>query len=266
MSSEDTVGRCPDCGSSNINAETSLATAICGECGLVLDDDTLPSAQSTETKTQAASQPGSDTGDAVDRPETDTNGWHSDFEVKDSSDEHLVEALIQMETVAEELTMTVDSRLRAAELLTEAWEQRFMHGRGTDATVATCLYTACRQSGQPRPISSVADTTGVCDSKLRSIYRTLVTELELQVETAESEDYISYLSTQLELDHETATKAEGVLTEAQGVAGNPVGIAAAALYIAANETVNTITFREAAAVTGVTKETIWRKAESLRRN
>jgi transcription initiation factor TFIIB len=169
-----------------------------------------------------------------------------------------------MEAVAEELTTTVEARFRAAEILTEAWEQRFMHGRGEDITVAACLYTACRTSGQPRPISRIADTAGVCESKLKSIYRTLMTELELQVETAEPEDYIPHLTAQLELDHETATKAEGVLAKTQRVAGNPVGIAAAALYIAANGTENTITFREAAEISGVTKETIWRKAENLR--
>jgi transcription initiation factor TFIIB len=266
MSSEDTVGRCPGCGSSNINTETNLTTAICDECGVVLDDGSFSSAQSMETKAQSASRSQSGNGDAVDQSETAARRWHSDLEVKDSSDERLVGALTQMETMAEELTMTVEACFRAAEILTEAWEQRFMHGRGEDPTVAACIYTACRQRGQPRPISSVADTVGVCDSGLKSIYRTLVTELELQVETAESDDYIPHLSAQLELSHETAMKAEDVLAKAQDVAGNPVGIAAAALYIAANDTENTITFREAAEVSGVTKETIWRKAESLRRN
>ena len=209
------------------------------------------------------SQAQSDSGDTEDQPEKPIE-WHSGIEIKDSSDERLVGAFIRMEALADEFTMTVKTRFRAAELISEAWEQRFMHGRGENTTVAACLYIACRKLGQPIPINKVADATDVSTSKLKSVYRTLVTELNLQVDVAEPADYIPHLSVQLGLDHNAVKRAKVELAKVDTVPGNPVGIAAAALYLAANTTEHAITFRETAEAAGMTKETIWRKTERFR--
>ena len=138
-----------------------------------------------------------------------------------------------------------------------------MHGRQEDAVLGACIYVACREHRNPRPVAAVSAVLNVNAPTINSTYRKLKRGLERRIRVATPEDYVPYLIDQLSLSDEMVADAIHILNESQDIAGNPVGIAAAALYLAANAGDETITYREAGQAAGVTKETVWRQVDTI---
>lgn len=251
---------CPACDSVLDELGSGIEVPICQSCGLVLHDTEGSSLPVTQARVQTT-----DEVDVVENPETTTDGWWTEIEINDSSDQRLVETLARMDTVTEELDVDPQTRIQAAEVVTNAWERRFMHGRREDATVGASVYAACRKSGHPRPIGAVAEAANVNKSSLQSTYRTLTTKLEIQTGVALPGEYVPYLRKRLNLSDEVATDTIDILSNLNDVSGNPVGVAAAALYIAADAGGESISLRKIGQTAGVTKETVWRKATAIRR-
>ena len=262
MTPTTTPEHCPSCESTEIDTETDLATGLCTDCGLVLDGQTsVPSSPSP------SESPDGERGDSVDG--RDDNGtpdvdWREAVEVKDVSDQRLVDLLTRVDVVAEDLALAEAVRVRTAELVVEAWESRFMHGRSEDATIAACVSIACREAKRPRPAPAIGEAIGVKASKLKSAFRKLVAELELQPTPVGPAEYVPYVGAELALDSESMAVAAEGLREADGIPGNPAGIAGAALYLSTRDCASAVTLSLVGQAAGVTKETVWQRVADLR--
>lgn len=78
-----------------------------------------------------------------------------------------------------------------------------------------------------------------------------------------SAEYLGHICRELSLSGEVEKTARGLL-EGHHTGGNPVGIAAAASYEAANAEEADLTLREVAEMIGLTKQTVWRHASKIR--
>lgn len=190
--------------------------------------------------------------------------WREGVEIKDVSDQRLVDLLTRVDVVAEDLALEEGVRVRTAELVVEAWESRFMHGRSEDVIIAACVSTACREAERPRPAPVIAEAIGVDASNLKSTFWKLIAELEPQLTPVSPVDYVPYLGEELALDSESVAVAVEGLREADGIPGNPAGVAVAALYLAVSDCANAVTLSEAGQAAGVTKETVWQRVEDIR--
>lgn len=190
--------------------------------------------------------------------------WWDSITVRDSSDQRLIDLLNGMDRVADKLNMSPETRKRAAELVTDSWEQRVLHGRREDAVIGACVYAACRDSKRPRPISTVASATELRNSKLKAAYRTIRTEVGIESGIITPEQYIPYLGTELSLSTDCTVDATDLLGDLDDISGNPVGIAVAALYVVADARDEQLTIRQAAHAAGLAKETVWRQATAIR--
>lgn len=258
MSVED-PDQCLACDSPLQEIEAGIESPICPNCGLVAQE----AAKLPTSEIQRGSQLTEEGTDVRGGSIVDAGEWWSGIDVKDSSDQRLVDALNRMDALAEALVLGPSTRIRAAEVVTEAWEQRFMHGRREDTTLGASVYAACREHGCPRPIGTVAEAANVSQSELQSTYRTLTKELEIRTRVTQASEYVPYLRKQLNLSHQVETESTEVLDELQSISGNPSGIAAAALYVVANANDEPVSYRKAGQAAGVTKETVWRKATAL---
>lgn len=254
--------RCPGCESTAIDTETDHATGLCTNCGLVLDGQA-----SVHPPPTLSDRPNGERGESVDGrgddgpPDVD---WREAVKVKDVSDQRLVDLLTRVDVVAEDLALEEAVRVRTAELIVEAWESRFMHGRSEDATIAACVSTACREAERPRPAPAIGEAIGVNASKLKSTFRKLAGELELQPPPVGPPEYVPYLGTELALDGEPMAVAVEGLRAADEIPGNPAGIAVAALYLVVRGCTNAVTLSVAGQAAGVTKETVWQRVADLR--
>lgn len=242
---------CGFCGGS-LTERGPQSVPVCEGCGR------LNTAQEDSERVASAEQPTN--GDSSREEPTD---WTETVDVRDSSDELLVELLSSLDQTGDDLAANPDERLHAAELATNAWENRLTVGRSLEATVGACLYIAFRVCGQPRPIGVVADIVDATTGELSSLRQNIISDQDVAVAAPQSCDYVPYLSSTLRLPTTVSKHAQEML-DGVHLAGDPAGIAAGALYLAAQDSDNSITMKEAAQATRLTKETIWQRVDDLR--
>jgi transcription initiation factor TFIIB len=250
---------CPSCGSTAVDTDTELAPAVCQDCGLVLSQEL-----NTESFPSEVVENGNDGSPQTDENKTRSIDWQEEVVVSDASERQLVEVLSEMDSTASDLLIDPPIRLQAAEFITTAWERNLMHGRTKEITLGACLFAACDEANSPRPLRIVAEAIDAQPCNLFSTYRTIVSELGLQNDPTAPVEYLIYLQKATKVSDDVVTEAERLLNESSEIGGDPAGIAAGALYLAAVDTDLKITYVRAGQITGMTKETIWKKANAIR--
>ena len=235
---------CPACEAESVSYWEELEAWICDDCSYAVGQ------LSSETTIPEFSPD-------VDESPTDDQDWNRYVSARDKSEENLVEVLSHVEEFA------LPTELRAAEIVTEAWKQNFMHGRTKPDTVGASVYAASREAQQAIPPAAIADQLTSGRQSIKNTYRQLKSELQLDIAPPRPTEYLGHICRELDLPDEVETAAEKILVGTD-TGGNPVGIAAAAVYVSVSTDGSDVTLRKAAAVTGLTKETIWRHASKLR--
>ncbi|MFC4990545.1 transcription initiation factor IIB family protein [Saliphagus infecundisoli] len=170
----------------------------------------------------------------------------------------------QQECTLNHLLTTLDvaeSEAQLARVLSHrAFAAELHHGRGGTTTVASAVYTASRQAGQPLSLDEVADAAGVDRSELGRTYKQLVREFDLDIEPADPHKFVSRFGDQLELGESTMSTAHNVVDAASetGIRSghSPIGTAAGALYLAGLVTGEHVLQREVVEATEVTPVTL----------
>jgi transcription initiation factor TFIIB len=209
----------------------------------------------------SSSDPHSDCG--VSGNQDEQTDWTEEVDVTDSTDEQLVELLSYVEEVGPELGAGVEARDRTAEIVTDAWANRLLVGRSKDVAVGACWYITFRELGEPRPIDVVSETVDVASSKIHSFRQEANEELDVSLNIVQPSEYLPYLRSQLELSVAVSETAQKILQDAC-VSGNPAGIAAGGMYVAAQNLDESMTLREAAQTVRLSKETVWQRVNDLR--
>lgn len=228
-------------------------TLVCEDCGRVNDG------QTTAENADGINQPTGATPDEGNH----TSDWTKSVDVADSTDQKIVDLLSRVDQVGSNLQAGPSDRNRTAELVTDAWEHRLLEGRSVDSAVGACWYVTFRDQGKPRPIGVVADAVGSTSSELHAFRQTVSDELDVSLTVVQPSEYLPYLRSQLDLSTMTVQTAKELL-EGVSLGGNPAGIAAGGLYIAAHELSESVTMVEAARAVDLSKETIWQRVDDLR--
>lgn len=137
---------------------------------------------------------------------------------------------------------------------------RLIRGRSIESVTASVLYVACRQFSVPRTLEEVAAVTKVDKKEIGRSYRFLARELGIKLAPTSPIDYIPRFASELKLSGEVQGKAIEILSKviSMGLTSGrgPMGVAAAALYIAAVMNDEQRTQREVAEVARVTEVTV----------
>lgn len=253
MSFGDQPGECPACDSTTVETDTDLADGICAGCGLVYDGGDWAN-QSTGAFNHE-SQGGNQADSEAD--------WREEVIIRDASDQQLVRLLSQTSNLADELSLSDEEHMRAADLAVEAWNQNLMHGRELESVLAGVIYVTCRESGQPRPSHAVATAAETNTSKVQNTARILAEKLDLQIDPPGPKGYLNYLSRQLDLSKCTEKDVRELLSETEVMGGNPAAIAAAACYVVTSGS-GSLTLKQVGSAAGVTKETVWRHSTDFK--
>lgn len=251
--------QCPLCEAEAVNHDIEFASGVCAECGFVIksrdqpiDSDQTASADSLELSSSESS--------------TERNQV---LEVKDSSEQNLVKLLSMTESLGEILLLSPEGRIRAAEIVTEAWRRNILHGRSMSAGAGAAVHIACRELGCPRPVRRIADVAEIDSAVLYDTYQPLVDVLSLNLDAPQPIEFVPFICKSLERSPTETTVAQDLLRDRkEGIAGNPAGVAAAAVYVTLqNQTPeDAVTYREVGKVVKMTKETVWKQATELRQS
>jgi transcription initiation factor TFIIB len=286
------VNQCPECGG---HVTTNAVETVCEDCGLVLDSQPIDHGpewrafEDDETDPERTGAPLTPTrhdrglSTEIGR-KTDGNGntlsgqkrcqlgrlrrEHNRGRWRSKAEQNLAHGLAETRRVASALDLPESIRDQACELYRSASSEDLLPGRSIEAVAAASVYAACRCNALPRTLPEVGDVAKVAAERVEHAYGILNRELGLPAMPTPPGAYVPRFASTLGLSAGTRHRAEVLAAKAsdeqlaQGC--TPTGLAAACLYMAAQERCERVTQTDLAEVADVTPVTIRARWDELR--
>ncbi len=187
--------------------------------------------------------------------------------LKTSSERNLTIALAEITRMGTVLGLPRVVVLEASVMYREAIKRGLAKGRSIEALAAACVYAACRRYKVPRSLEEIAVHAKIDRKVIAKCYRLIIKEVLGKVPSTSAREYIPRLAKTLKLPPEVQREAISIIEKAYEVgitAGKtPIGLAAAALYIASVLLNSKRTQKEIAVAAGVTEVTIRNRYKEL---
>ena len=289
--------KCPSCGGRKMISDENTGELCCGKCGFVITDkitDTGAEWRSFANDENNRSRTGAGTSltihdmglstiigkankDATGKPLSSgvkssierLRTWDSRSQANTSADRNLRQALNEMDKLKDKLALTSAVIEKAAYIYRKAMERKLVRGRSIQGLVAACIYAACRNTETPRTLDDVANGINIRRKEVARGYRLIFRELDLKMPVVDPVKGVSRIASIAELSEKCKRKAVEILNQAKKlgiVAGkDPMGIAAAALYLACISIGETKSQKEISIASGVTEVTIRNRCAGLRK-
>ena len=289
--------KCPACGIKKILTDQNTGELFCGKCGLVISDKIIDtSAEWRSFSNEGGTDPtrtgaptsltmhdrglstviGAVNKDASGKPLSTSmkssierlRTWDSRSQTQTSADRNLRQALNEMSKIKDKLALTDTVIEKAAYIYRKAMEKKLVRGRTIQGLVGACLYAACRNTETPRTLQDIAKGMDIKKKDIARSYRLIFRELELKMPVVDPTQCVARIASIAVLTEKTKRKAIQILNQAKGiglVAGkDPMGIAAASLYLACISTRETKSQKEISIASGITEVTIRNRCAGLR--
>jgi transcription initiation factor TFIIB len=290
--------KCPECASANLIRDYDTGETVCGDCGLVLYGQMMDKGpewrgftQEEKTSRSRVGMPTSysihDKGlsTAIGQIDRDAFGrklplstrllmwrlrkWQIRSRAHYSVDRNLAQAMAELDRLSEKVFIPRPIKEKAAVIYRKALDRNLVRGRSITAMTAAAAYAACRGSGTPRALHEVATASLIDKMDVARCYRLLLRELDMHMSIPEPLIYVSKIAESTGISGRTQGIAVQILREARNkraVAGkDPMGLAAAALYLACLQNSEKKTQKEIAEAAGVTEVTVRNRYKTLKR-
>ena len=289
--------KCPACGDKKIVTDQDTGELFCGNCGFVVTDkiaDTGAEWRSFSNDEVNRTRVGAGTSitmhdmglstvigtqnkDSTGKPLTSAmknsierlRTWDSRTQAHSSADRNLRQALNEMDKLKDKLALTDAVIEKSAYIYRKAMEKKLVRGRSIQGLVAACLYASCRNTETPRTLDDIAKGINIRRKDVARCYRLIFRELELKMPVVDPVKGVSRIASIAKLTEKSKRKAIDILEKAKKlgiVAGkDPMGIAAAALYLACISTGEVKSQKDISIASGVTEVTIRNRCAGLRK-
>jgi transcription initiation factor TFIIB len=292
------VDKCPECGSTNLISDPDTGEIVCSNCGLVIQETAIDKGPEWRAFTQEEKESRSRVGiptsfsvhdkglsTAIDRIDRDALGrklplntklqmwrlrkWQIRSRVHSSIDRNLAQAMTEIDRLSDKLAIPSAVKEKAAVIYRKALDQGLVRGRSIAAIAAASLYAACRLTGTPRNLKEISEASLVGRKDVARCYRLLLRELDLAMPIADPSVYLSKIAERAGISGHIQANALKILNEARrkriSAGKDPMGLAAAALYIASYLAGEKRTQKEIADAAGVTEVTVRNRYKTLKR-
>ncbi len=288
---------CPECGGENLIFDSDMGETICGDCGLVIEDidiDRSPEWRAfTKEERESRSRVGMPTfyfvhdkglSTTMGNINRDAHGrrlplkkrlqmwrlrkWQIRSRAHSSVDRNLAQAMTELDRLSDKLSIPDAVKEKAALIYRKALDKGLVRGRSITGIATASLYAACRRTRTPRSLREVTEEALVSSKEVSRDYRLIITELGLRMPVSNPTTYLTKVAEKANLSGKAQQYALAVLQQARReriTAGkDPVGLAAAALYIGSIKAGDKITQKDVAAAAGVTEVTVRNRYKNLR--
>ena len=289
---------CNRCGKNNVITDHDTDERFCGNCGYVIPEviqDSRPEWRSfsKDGQGQDPTRTGSPTSLAmhdrglstnIGHVNKDSSGkplsssmkstierlrtWDSRSKTTSSSDRNLRQALLELAALKDKLTLTDVVIEKASYIYRKAIEKNLVRGRSISAMLAASLYAACRDTETPRTLNDISESGNIKRKDIARCYRLIYRELDLKMPVVDSVSCVSRIASSLQISEKTRRYAFKIIRKTQEqhqTAGkDPMGLAAAALYMACVENLVPCTQKDIALAASVTEVTIRNRYKGLR--
>ena len=194
--------------------------------------------------------------------------WDRRSQGHEAADRNLRQALTELNRLKDKLAISANVLEKAAYIYRKAMEKNLARGRSISSMIAASLYAACRDTETPRTLNDVADAANIKRKDISRCYRLLHKELELKMPVVDSTQLIARISSKLAITEKTKRDAakvlRGIQERKESSGKDPMGLAAAGLYLACVKNGVSITQRDLAEAAGVTEVTIRNRYKGLK--
>ena len=288
--------RCPRCGKGTLVTDTNNGENFCGKCGFVITgkvNESGPEWRSFSNEGENKSRAGVPTSlamqdmglatiinpqnrDATGKPLTSAmkstierlRTWDSRSQVHEPIDRNFRQAFRELDRLKDKLAVGDAVIEKAAYIYRKALEKGLVRGRSISALIASALYAACRDTETPITLKDIGKSSNIKRKDIARCYRLLLKELELKMPVVDPVKCIPRIASIAGLSGKSKRKATEILQTAEELkisAGkDPMGLAAAALYVGCATNGENKTQREVAEAAGVTEVTIRNRYKGLK--
>ncbi|MCA2003526.1 MAG: transcription initiation factor IIB [Candidatus Nitrosotenuis sp.] len=288
--------RCPSCGKNSMQTDINSGEMFCRTCGYVAVEkleEAGPEWRSFSNDESDRSRVGAGTSltmhdmglstvigsadkDATGKPLSASmkssierlRTWDSRTQAHSSADRNLRQALNELNKMKDKMALAESVVEKAAYIYRKAMEKKLVRGRSIHGLIAACLYAACRNTETPRTLDDVAESINIRRKDVARCYRLIYKELDLKMPVADPTKGISRIASMANLSEKTKRKAIEILNKAKKigmVAGkDPMGLAAAALYLACISNGEIRSQKDISVAAGVTEVTIRNRCVGLK--
>ena len=290
--------KCPECGGANLIHDYDTGETVCSDCGLVLYGQMVDKGPEWRAFTQEEKASRSRVGmptsysvhdkglsTSISQIDRDAFGrklplstrllmwrlrkWQIRSRAHSSVDRNLAQAMAELDRLSDKVYIPRPIKEKAAVIYRKALDKNLVRGRSIAAIAAAAVYAACRRSGTPRALHEIAEASLVDKKDVARCYRLLLHELDMHMPIANPLTYVSKIAERTGISGKTQGIAIQVLGEARkrrAAAGkDPMGLAAAALYIACLQDNEKKTQKDIAEAAGVTEVTVRNRYKTLKR-
>ncbi len=290
------VDKCPECISKNLVHDNDSGETICGDCGLVVYEQMMDKGPEwrafTSEEKASRSRVGMPTSysihdkglsTVISQVDRDAFGrklpmstrlqmwrlrkWQIRSRVHSSTDRNLAQAMSELERLSSKVNISAPIKEKAAVAYRKALEKGLVRGRSINAIAAAALYAACRKSGSPKTLSEISQASLVNKKDVARCYRLLLQKLDFHMPISDPLTYVSKIAEKTGISGKTQGAAIAILREARqkrfSAGKDPMGLAAAALYIACLQNAEKNTQENIAKASGVTEVTVRNRYKNL---
>ncbi len=291
------IEKCPRCGSKNLLLDQNTGEIICADCGYVIKEkveDLRPewrafSKEEKEDRSRAGiplSIAMHDMGlsTVMDQSDRDASGraltgaakatydrlrmWDSRSQIHEPAERNLRQAFNELDRLADKLGVKENVVEKAAYIYRKALEKGLVRGRSISALIAASLYAACRSLEVPRTLKDIASVSNIKRKDIARCYRLILRELDIKMPIIDPIKSLSRIATKAGVSEKTTRKAIEIIKKAinSGISAgkDPMGLAAAALYVACVMEGENKTQKDIAEAAGVTEVTIRNRYKGLK--
>ena len=281
------IEKCARCTKRIIISDTEIGEVVCGHCGFVISDKIVNSGnerRSFPDGTPDKARTGGVTSLAmhdmglstiIQHSNKDATGKPLPLSIKSTIqrmrkmdkrtqnqsaiDRNYRQAFTELYTMRDKISVSDSIVENAAYIYRKALEKNLVHGRTITILMASALYAACRNAETPRTLKDIADVINIPKGRIANAYRILVKELDLRIPVVDPAQCVAKIASKIRISEKTKRYAIEIIRKSQqeGTAAgkDPMGLAAAALYLGCvktDEFHSQVQLAKAANITGVT--------------
>ncbi len=286
---------CPECGSLEIIEDPKIGEISCVHCGLVLREAMIDRGPEWRAFTLEEKQKLRRTGpptiyrsydkmlSTTFRPYRDTLGKRLPLKTRQrmfrlrrlnlrarlhhSSIRNLRKATNEIRRISEKLNLPHMLQEIAANIYRRILAKGLIRGRSIDSIAAASLHAACRMTRTPRHLQEIVRVSGRDRKEITRCYRLIVLTLGLKMPINRSIKFVPKIRSKAGASQEVENRAVEILREAEQkgilMGKDPVGVAAAALYVAGRLGTEKVTQKRIAKAAGVTEVTVRNRYKDL---
>ena len=275
--------------SGQIITDTESGEIICRNCGMVMLDnvqETRPEWRSfaTDEANNTRSRTGMPTSLArhdkglatmIGRANKDASGqvldaamrttmerlrtWDFRTQAHTSTDRNLRQAFSELDRLKDKLGLTDSVIEKTAYIYRKAQERGLVRGRSISAILAAVIYIACREMGFPRILKDITAISNIKHRYVAQAYRLLIIELDLKIPLLDPIKCIIRIANNAKISEKIRRQAinimHDIIKKEISAGKDPMGLAAAVVYLSCLKTDEKKIQRYIADAAGVTEVT-----------